>query len=96
MTAAEAKGDSSPAYTLNPIFHSLLAIFLSMTVTCEPFLKVSVSFHLSVQNAPDELIRIARGRPISKLGIEQGVLRRDIRVPLYILPIVIPCNFCAT
>ena len=60
VTAAEAKGDSSPAYTLNPIFHSLLAIFLSMTVTCEPFLKVSVSFHLSVQNAPDELIRIAR------------------------------------
>ena len=31
-----------------------------MTVTCEPYLKVSVSFHLSVQNAPDELIRIAR------------------------------------
>ena len=91
MTAAEAKGDSSPAYSLGPISHSPLTAFLSMTVICEPYLKISVSFHLPFvefgQNAPDELIRVARAMSVNKLGMERE--RRDIRVPLSILPIVI-------
>ena len=98
MTAAEAKGDSSPAYSLGPISHSSLMAFLSMTVICEPYLKISVSFHLPFvefgQNMPDELIRVARVMSINKLGMDGE--RRDMRVLLSILPIVIPCNFCAT
>ena len=69
-----------------------------MTVICEPYLKISVSFHLPFvefgQNTPDELIRVARVMSVNKLGMEGE--RRDMRVPLSILPIVIPCNFCAT
>ena len=100
MTAAhQAKEYSSPAYSLGPISHSSLTAFLSMTVICEPYLKISVSFHLPFvefgQNAPDELIRVPRPMSVSRLGMEGE--RRDIRVPLSILPIVtIPCNFCAT
>ena len=62
---------------------------------CEPYLKISVSFHLPFvefgQNTPDELIRVARAMSINKLGMDGE--RRDIHAPLNILPIVIPCNF---
>ena len=62
-------------------------------------LEDKLSFHLPFvefgQNAPDELIRVPRPMSVSRLGMEGE--RRDIRVPLSILPIVtIPCNFCAT